>query len=86
MRSLVDQSSFHNTWIGGYKSGNAFQWIDGSTFDFTYWDSSEPNNRGGDENCIEIRETSDKWNDKHCRYTLQNFLCKKQTGKLSKIT
>jgi len=78
IRVHVDQSSYDNTWIGGYKRGNAFQWIDGSTFDFKYWDANEPNNKGGVEKCIEIRETSDKWNDKRCRYTLQNFICKKQ--------
>ena len=88
VRGLVDQSSFHNTWIGGYWGGYSFQWIDGSTFNFTYWDANEPKTyRDGREifYCIEIRESSHKWNDKHCWNSLQNFVCKKQKGKLSKI-
>ena len=54
IRSLQDPTSVHETWIGGKRNGNDFEWVDGSPFDFGYWNTNEPNNFEGSENCIEI--------------------------------
>jgi len=72
----MDSSVLLWTWIGGLRSGNVFQWIDGSTFDFTYWRVNEPNNAGGNENCIHSW-TDNMWNDLPC-YRQLIFLYKKQ--------
>ncbi|XP_078146313.1 ladderlectin-like [Centroberyx gerrardi] len=44
------------TWIGG--SDNAqnrtWFWSDGSSFDYQYWASGEPNNYGGRQPCIQM--------------------------------
>ena len=81
IRCLQDPSSVHTTWIGAQRTQNGFEWIDGSLFDFDNWHTSEPDNNGGNENCIEVhsnpsREWHDKWNDSSCDQK-KNFVCKK---------
>ena len=76
----LQHTSSDNFWIGGHRSDGVFKWIDGTTIDYTNWWTNEPNNDGGNENCIETFRTSDnKWNDLACNAQL-NFLCKKQLG------
>ena len=82
IRSLQDPTSVHKTWIGRKRNGNDFEWVDGSPFDFGYWNTNEPNNFKGSENCIEIYSNPgqiehDKWNDIACDVK-RNFVCKKQ--------
>ena len=82
VRCLQDASSVHKTWIGGKRSGNDFQWIDGKPFDYDNWNTGEPDNLGGDENCIEVYSDPghawhDKWNDVPCNLK-RNYVCKKQ--------
>ena len=82
IRALQDPNSVHKTWIGGQRNGNNFEWIDGTPFDFGYWNTGEPNNAGGSENCIEIysdpgQTIHDKWNDVPCD-VMRNFVCQKQ--------
>ena len=80
---LQNSSVLQSTWIGGRRRDNAFQWIDGTPFDFTYWSRNEPNNRGGNENCMDFGDIlfgsfgKNTWNDVPCTYR-RNFLCKKQ--------
>ena len=59
VRCLQDASSIHKTWIGGKRNGNDFQWIDGSAFDYDNWNTGEPDNQGGVENCIEVYSVKD---------------------------
>ena len=61
------------TWIGGKLETFDFQWEDGSEFDYTNWDSSEPNYDG---NCIIMSLTNYKWYDYDCT-SLGFFVCKK---------
>ena len=82
VRCLQDASSVHKTWIGGKRSGNDFQWIDGNPFDYDNWNTGEPDNLGGDENCIEVysdpgQTWHDSWNDVPCDVK-RNYVCKKQ--------
>jgi hypothetical protein len=42
-----------------------FVWSDGSSEDFHYWNTGEPNNVG-DEDCVEVYTTTGKWNDISC--------------------
>ena len=64
-------------WIGLYrdpKNERRWLWVDGSTAYFTLWDNGEPNNDGSNEDCVEFRMTSEKWNDKPCHYSLP-YIC-----------
>lgn len=49
-----------------------WRWSDGSKFTFTAWGPGEPNNLGGDENCMEINLNGTK--EVHC--TLNRGLSK----------
>jgi len=63
-------------WIGGERVGkNSFKWIDRSEFDYENWDTNEPNNIDGKENCMETLSNA-KWNDIGCTYS-RPFVCKR---------
>ena len=84
IRMLIDSSdgSSPSTWIGGErKNEKSFGWIDYTPFDFSNWDKPEPNNLGGNENCIEIftapgQRKHNKFNDIRCMIK-RDFICKK---------
>ena len=82
IRCLQDPTSVHRTWIGGKRNGNEFQWIDGTPFEFDNWNTNQPNNYLGKEDCVEIRsdpgkDWHERWNDVPCESTAK-FVCKKQ--------
>ncbi|CAH3166819.1 unnamed protein product, partial [Porites lobata] len=59
-------------WIGLYRDRNNLRrwlWVDGSTAYFTSWDTGEPNRLSRNENCVEFRMMSEKWNDNPCYYS-----------------
>ncbi|KAK6027951.1 lectin C-type domain protein [Ostertagia ostertagi] len=45
-------------WIGGrqagYPSNTAWTWSDERPFSYTNWDVGEPNNKGGNEQCLQV--------------------------------
>ncbi|PIK57790.1 putative lactose-binding lectin l-2-like [Apostichopus japonicus] len=55
-------------WIGAVRVVNEFYWVrKGVATTFDNWKPKEPNNKGGNENCIEInRGPPGKWNDLPC--------------------
>uniref|UniRef100_A0A3Q1FHX9 C-type lectin domain-containing protein n=1 Tax=Acanthochromis polyacanthus TaxID=80966 RepID=A0A3Q1FHX9_9TELE len=57
------------TWIGlseVHKDG-AWMWSDGSKVNFVFWGTGEPNNLGGQEDCVHTNfGTEFKWNDRPC--------------------
>ncbi len=62
-----------NTWIGGNDlvTENAFQWDDGTAFQFTAWGTGEPNNgnnNGYQEDCVIIAgaKVGKRWDDRPC--------------------
>jgi hypothetical protein len=61
-------------WIGlndTYEEG-VFRWDDGTAVDFTNWNSGEPNDWGGNEDCGEL--TWGVWNDLPCDYSI-GYIC-----------
>uniref|UniRef100_A0A3B4HDM3 Ladderlectin-like n=1 Tax=Pundamilia nyererei TaxID=303518 RepID=A0A3B4HDM3_9CICH len=62
--------SYPRAWVGGNDRENVsetvWKWSDGSQFDFTNWRSGQPNNSGGDQDCMEIN-FGDYVNDVGCR-------------------
>ena len=58
----------HSLWIGLHriKPGGQFVWVDDSPLDYTHWYSGEPNNAGGNEDCVNMRGgplDPGTWND-----------------------
>ena len=59
-------STARGYWIGYRRQwqGGPFAWITDDKSDYVDWDSGEPNNIGGNENCVEIRtDVHGSWND-----------------------
>ena len=80
--SLQDPNALHDVWIGGVRNGRSFRWIDGSAFTYQNWNNGEPNDVGGNEDCIEFYshpkgQYHDKWNDRPCNGKSNAYLCKK---------
>ncbi len=59
---LADQSGRKVLFLGAQRGtdGN-FQWTNGEDFSYTAWMSGEPNNDGGNENCLAMFLVDDQW-------------------------
>ncbi|KAM4571724.1 ladderlectin-like [Fundulus diaphanus] len=75
---LEKTGSYRSTWVGGHK-GLVWTWSDGSPFTFSSWSPGEPNNAGGNENCMEINLRGREYvNDANCDIKLP-FVCSKES-------
>ncbi|KAK9971245.1 hypothetical protein ABG768_024619 [Culter alburnus] len=61
-----------DVWIGLFR--DSWQWSDQSNSSFRYWESDQPNNVEGNQNCAEILNTQGQWNDYFCNYEFP-FVC-----------
>ena len=79
---LLSLTSGSNCWIGINDRDNegTFIWADGTVSTYTRWNSGEPNDAGGNEDCTEIYSTS-YWNDQQCTDSSSCYLCS-TNGKL----
>ncbi len=48
---------------GSSEPAGGWGWVTGEAFIYTNWASGEPNNSGGTENVIHLRNSSGQWND-----------------------
>jgi len=80
---LRDNPMLHGKyyWIGGaaLEVKLKYRWIDGTPFNNAAadWYPGEPNNSGGNEDCLEIMSDSFnyKWNDNVCTALGKGFIC-----------
>ncbi|XP_031437085.2 CD209 antigen-like [Clupea harengus] len=67
-------------WIGALKTEGAWKWVDGKVLGYAgYWAEGEPNNMGGEEDCVENKFMGDPkrtWNDGTCNL-LRLYICEK---------
>ncbi|XP_062581844.1 perlucin-like, partial [Saccostrea cucullata] len=66
LRNLTERFTY---FIGGKKSSSGkWTWVDGTQMNQTHWASGEPNNHGGNENCLQMQYTNKnyQWNDISC--------------------
>ncbi|XP_031150885.1 galactose-specific lectin nattectin-like isoform X2 [Sander lucioperca] len=81
LRTFINQVTGANqtSWIGGFDSvkEGVWMWSDGSTFDYKSWAWGQPDNKGGDENCLQMNYKGMNWNDGRCD-KMSPFLCSKK--------
>ncbi|XP_038076947.1 macrophage mannose receptor 1-like [Patiria miniata] len=78
LTSFLEEYKFH-IWIGlsDITTNRQFKWIDGTTLDYTNWNSGEPNEYGGQEDCVEMYDhwnDAGEWNDQNCD-TKNGYVC-----------
>ena len=49
-------------WLGGYRSGDNWYWLDESEFDYTNWSYGQPDNDNDEENAVAVYQDG-TWND-----------------------
>ncbi|XP_055549917.1 perlucin-like [Wyeomyia smithii] len=80
----ADSRNIPVVWIGGndYGEEGEFYWQPtGVKFSYTSWSSGQPDNAGGNENCVETKSAYGwKWNDAKC-HLVQHFVCENVDSK-----
>ncbi|CAG2219112.1 unnamed protein product [Mytilus edulis] len=73
--------SCQSYWLGGRDDVIEGVWMWASTdkaFNYTDWNPGQPDNSGGNENCLHmVAGYGLKWNDKQCK-TAYRFICEKE--------
>lgn len=74
--SSLDSTHKVGHWIGGndIEVEGKWVWITGESFDYTNWDNAEPNNGGGVEDYLVLRENG-TWNDGYSHVGKMGFIC-----------
>ena len=84
IHELLKESSDNAVWIGlnDRKHEGRYEWTDGTSVVYEFWNSGDPNNggKGEGEDCVEISQSNGRWNATNC--AVQNwFACKKSNTK-----
>ncbi|MBR2490270.1 MAG: S-layer homology domain-containing protein [Ruminiclostridium sp.] len=92
VESLVVNGTKKQYWLGGYRSGSSFLWVNGEAFSYSNWDSIEPNDFQGNESYVQIYRLKNpavsgsralKWNDINNENTIrgeENFFTLSNVG------
>ena len=70
------------TWIGLHRDSSdnsRWQWVDGSLAVYLNFDSNQPSNWKGTEDCVEMYP-SGKWNDRNCNAP-RHYSCELSSGR-----
>ncbi|XP_033624642.1 macrophage mannose receptor 1-like [Asterias rubens] len=87
VRQLVYENVFIDSfWIGlrEYRVNGDYSWSDGTPLDYNNWDTNQPDDSSGSEQCAEYRTTG-FWNDQNCGAP-QPFVCKKPKDSVGPVT
>lgn len=76
---VLESLEFEDAWIGyndrGESNEDDFTWTGAPGSDYENWFENEPNNYGGNEDCVEKRYNFDRqWNDRTCDQEV-SFIC-----------
>ena len=72
VEKLIAKGSKNQYWLGGHRDQGNFTWVNGESFGYTNWDTDEPDNHRGVEDCLQILRLPNpalpgsqamKWND-----------------------
>ena len=72
VEKLIAKGSKNQYWLGGHRDQGNFTWVNGESFGYTNWDTDEPDNHRGVEDCLQIlrlpnparpRSPAQKWDD-----------------------
>ncbi|TRY88509.1 hypothetical protein DNTS_033060 [Danionella cerebrum] len=76
LERIINVSQKYNefVWMGLFR--DSWQWSDQSKSSFRYWYTSDPNNAGGNENCVVSRSAQRQWIDIPCNGQYP-FICQK---------
>ena len=63
-------ASCSNCWIGLHSTNGAhgdWEWTDGTATEYYHWEAGQPNDLGGDEDCVDMLNLgAGFWNDDRC--------------------
>ncbi|XP_026094963.1 CD209 antigen-like protein C isoform X2 [Carassius auratus] len=76
-------------WIGlsDIQQEGIMKWVDNSTLNQGFWESNEPNDAGGNEDCIELNPSKpllNNWNDVPCT-NKRKWICENYCDRLSNL-
>ena len=60
-----------DTWFGGEKVLGEWKWADGTLWNYTNWDSEEPDN----DDATYLRPNNEGWYDYHKTYNSHHYIC-----------
>ena len=65
-------------WIGATDRAleKTFTWADGSPWDWSNWNTNQPNHKDG-QHCVKVKSKTNKWDDVSCAKKLK-FVCQKK--------
>ncbi|KAK6180703.1 hypothetical protein SNE40_008704 [Patella caerulea] len=68
IQSLIPSKKNTIAWIGlnDVRSESEFEWTDGNPVTYTNWASGDPNNLGGNQDCVGLLSSSGGWIDLKC--------------------
>lgn len=69
---MIKTKKANRAWLGGYRSGSDYQWINGESFNYTNWVSGEPDRTSNFEKYIGMND-SGTWYDVHGKKSNYNY-------------